>query len=186
MWIFIGLGNPGDGYAKHRHNVGFMVIKALQQTWFFPPMRNKGTYLWTEGQAEGQKIALCQPITYMNRSGEALSNFIPNNRQSNWVVIHDELDLPCGEVRFKQGGGTGGHNGLKSLHRFLGPDYRRLRFGIDRPTHKEDVADYVLSSFSVQQRLKIESATEHLLMNIDVLLAGDEEKFMTRLHTKPC
>jgi PTH1 family peptidyl-tRNA hydrolase len=151
----VGLGNPGDRYAGTRHNVGFEVANALADRWQLPRAKRKYQGLLTEGRAGpgGPRVAVLLPRTYMNEAGRAVgpargSFKLPLERV---LVIHDEIDLPFGEVRTRVGGGLAGHNGLKSVAQELGaPDFVRVRVGVGRPdsTDPEVVASYVLSRFA--------------------------------------
>jgi PTH1 family peptidyl-tRNA hydrolase len=151
----VGLGNPGDRYAGTRHNVGFEVANALADRWQLPRAKRKYQGLLTEGRAGpgGPRVAVLLPQTYMNEAGRAVgpargSFKLPLERV---LVIHDEIDLPFGEVRTRVGGGLAGHNGLKSVAQELGaPDFVRVRVGVGRPdsTDPEVVASYVLSRFA--------------------------------------
>ena len=151
----VGLGNPGDRYAGTRHNIGFEVANALADRWELPRAKHKYQGLLAEGRAGpgGPRVAVLLPQTYMNEAGRAVgpargSFKLPLERV---LVIHDEIDLPFGEVRTRVGGGLAGHNGLKSLAKELGaPDFARVRVGVGRPesTDPEVVASYVLSRFA--------------------------------------
>jgi peptidyl-tRNA hydrolase, PTH1 family len=161
-WLVVGLGNPGPEYAENRHNVGFMIADLLA--------RRAGARFGRARRANaevaegfltpgGPKLVLVKPMTYMNLSGgpaASLSQFfkIPLERI---IAVHDELDIPYGQLRLKVGGGEGGHNGLRSLSKSLGSkDYLRVRFGIGRPPGRQDPADYVLSNFSSAERKELE------------------------------
>jgi PTH1 family peptidyl-tRNA hydrolase len=151
----VGLGNPGDRYVGTRHNIGFEVANALADRWQLPRAKRKYQALLTEGRAGagGPRVAVLLPQTYMNEAGRAVgpargSFKLPLERV---LVIHDEIDLPFGEVRTRVGGGLAGHNGLKSLAQELGaPDFARVRVGVGRPdsTDPDVVASYVLSRFA--------------------------------------
>jgi peptidyl-tRNA hydrolase, PTH1 family len=151
----VGLGNPGDRYAATRHNVGFEVANALASRWELPRAKRKFQGLLTEGRTGpgGPRVAVLLPQTYMNEAGRAVGPArgafkLPLERV---LVIHDEIDLPFGEVRARVGGGLAGHNGLKSVAQGLGgPDFARVRVGVGRPdsTDPEVVASYVLSRFA--------------------------------------
>jgi PTH1 family peptidyl-tRNA hydrolase len=153
-WLVVGLGNPGARYAGSPHNVGFEVADRLAQRWELPRAKTKFAGLLTEGRTGpgGPRVAVLLPQTYMNEAGRAVgpargSFKLPLERV---LVIHDEIDLPFGEVRTRVGGGLAGHNGLKSVARELGaPDFMRVRVGVGRPdsTDPEVVASYVLSRF---------------------------------------
>jgi PTH1 family peptidyl-tRNA hydrolase len=154
-WLVVGLGNPGQKYAGTRHNVGFEVAAALAERWELGRARKKFSGLLSEGRAGpgGPRVAVLLPQTYMNEAGRAVgpargSFKLPLERV---LAIHDEIDLPFGEVRARVGGGLAGHNGLKSLARELGGDgFARVRVGVGRPdsTDPEVVAGHVLSRFA--------------------------------------
>ncbi len=150
MYLIVGLGNPGAKYAKNRHNVGFMVVDRLIDRLGPTPISKKEF----KGELfKSQDILLLKPSTFMNLSGQsvlAVKNFykIPQERI---IVIHDDLDLPLGALRFKKGGSSGGHNGLKSIDALVGSEYLRVRFGIGRPERKEQVISYVLSDFTSKE-----------------------------------
>jgi PTH1 family peptidyl-tRNA hydrolase len=154
-WLIVGLGNPGSRYAGTRHNIGFEVANALGARWDLPKARTLFRGLFTEGRAGigGPRVAILLPQTYMNEAGESVGPArgalkVPLERV---LVLHDEIDLPFGEIRSRVGGGLAGHNGLKSLRRHLGdPGFARVRIGVGRPdsTDPDIVAAYVLSRFS--------------------------------------
>ncbi|MEU5722956.1 aminoacyl-tRNA hydrolase [Micromonospora sp. NPDC047738] len=161
-WLVVGLGNPGREYAGNRHNVGFMVADLLAGRLGAKFGRHKRAVAEAaEGRLGfgGPKLVLVKPLTYMNLSGGpvvALAQFhkIPPGRV---IAVHDELDIPYGQLRVKCGGGEGGHNGLRSMSKSLGTkDYVRVRFGIGRPPGRQDPADYVLSDFSSLERKELE------------------------------
>lgn len=147
--LLVGLGNPGSNYARNRHNVGFMVLDRFADRFGMSVSTNKFSGFYDSGLVSGEKVHLLEPQTYMNLSGKsvvAASQFfdIP---VENWIVVHDEIDLPLGTIKIKIGGGHGGHNGLRDIIAKSGTkDFIRLRIGVDRPKHG-DVADYVLSNF---------------------------------------
>jgi len=144
----IGLGNPGVGYARHRHSIGFRVIDALAQA-CGAQWREREHMLLAEAQLGGRKILLIKPQTFMNNSGRVIPYLIKQGiAAENILVIHDELELPFGQIKLKVGGSHKGHNGLKSIIAVCGPEFARLRFGIGRPEDKAQVADYVLQNFS--------------------------------------
>ncbi|MCW3815253.1 aminoacyl-tRNA hydrolase [Micromonospora sp. DR5-3] len=161
-WLVVGLGNPGREYAGNRHNVGFMVAELLAGRVGAKFGRHKRAVAEVaEGRLGfgGPKLVLLKPLTYMNLSGgpvAALAQFhkIPPGRV---IAVHDELDIPYGQVRVKCGGGEGGHNGLRSMSKSLGTkDYVRVRFGIGRPPGRQDPADFVLADFSSVERKELE------------------------------
>lgn len=182
-FLLIGLGNPGKSYAGNRHNIGFMAVDAIAEAYDFSKWSKKFSGLVCEGSIGGTKALLLKPQTYMNLSGGPGSETarfykIPPERV---IVIHDELDLPLGKLRVKRGGGNGGHNGLKSLDEHLGKEYWRIRFGIGHPGDKDMVADYVLSDFTKAERKQADIVVDEIAKNIDLLLEGDEAKFMSKI-----
>lgn len=153
MLLVVGLGNPGKKYAATRHNVGFNVVEALAARHGGTPWRERYRGLVSEAVLPGQRAVLLEPQTYMNLSGESVALAVGYYKlqASDVVVVHDELDVPLGEVRLKVGGGEAGHNGLKSVSRHLGArDYLRLRVGIGRPPKdfRGDISDFVLQAFA--------------------------------------
>jgi peptidyl-tRNA hydrolase, PTH1 family len=153
-WLIAGLGNPGPGYASSPHNVGFRVAEALAERWDLPKPRKKFGGELSEGRTGpgGPRVAVLRPQTYMNESGRSVGPARGAFKLDldRLVVIHDEIDLPFGDVRVRLGGGLAGHNGLKSLRRELGgPDFHRVRVGVGRPdsTDPDIVAGYVLGKW---------------------------------------
>ncbi|MBF9129246.1 aminoacyl-tRNA hydrolase [Plantactinospora sp. S1510] len=161
-WLLVGLGNPGKEYARNRHNVGFMAAELVAERIGARFGRHRRAHAEVaEGRLGfgGPKLVLAKPLTYMNLSGgpvAALAQFykVPVGQV---IAVHDELDIPYGQLRVKCGGGEGGHNGLRSMSKSLGSkDYVRVRFGIGRPPGRQDPADYVLSDFSAAERKELE------------------------------
>ncbi|MEU4687392.1 aminoacyl-tRNA hydrolase [Actinoplanes sp. NPDC023714] len=166
-WLVVGLGNPGKEYAGNRHNVGFMVADLLASRVGAKFGRAKraqtevaeGRLANSGGFSGGPKVILLKPLTYMNLSGApvvALSQFfkVP---VAHVIAVHDELDVPYGQVRAKRGGGEGGHNGLRSMSKSLASkEYARVRVGIGRPPGRQDPADYVLADFSSAERKELD------------------------------
>jgi peptidyl-tRNA hydrolase, PTH1 family len=179
------LGNPGQQYAATRHNLGFEIANALAHRWELPRTRKKFNGLFAEGRAApgGPRVAILLPQTYMNEAGSSVgpargSLKVPLERL---VVLHDEIDLPFGEVRTKQGGGVAGHNGLKSLREGLGgTDFWRVRAGVGRPdsSDPEIVSRYVLSGFREspeEVRELIERAAAEAERLVEQIAGGAEE-----------
>ena len=135
MILIVGLGNPGAEYKFTRHNIGFLAVETLAEDNHFSPWKEKFKGLVSEGIIDGQKILLLKPKTYMNLSGQSVSLAMQFYKilPENVIVIHDDLDLDPGKVRMKQGGGHGGHNGLKDIDNRVGKDYWRIRLGIGHP-----------------------------------------------------
>ncbi|URM95859.1 aminoacyl-tRNA hydrolase [Actinomadura madurae] len=174
LWLVVGLGNPGPSYAKNRHNAGFMVLDVLaaRAGGRFKSHRARADVL--EGRRAGVRAVLAKPRSFMNDSGgpvKGLLDFykVPVERL---VVVHDELDIPFGAVRLKQGGGDNGHNGLRSITRSLGAkDYLRVRFGVGRPPGRMDAAAFVLKDFSAAERKDLGLEVDRTADAVEALLS---------------
>lgn len=186
--MIVGLGNIGKEYENTRHNVGEWLIAkiAKEQDESFSLNSKLNCYI-AKVNVSYNNVLLVYPTTFMNNSGLAVSkvaNFY-KIEPSEILVVHDELDIDNGQIRLKQGGGHGGHNGLRSIHQHLGRnDYLRLRIGIDHPGHKSKVANYVLSNPSIAQKKLIDEAIDNAINSIDDIINGKIEPAMQRLHTK--
>jgi len=159
MFLVAGLGNPGPRYADTRHNFGFLAVDALAARLGAEPFRDKFSAQVSRARLGPEELVLLKPQTFMNLSGQSVQPAAAFFKVpvSAVVVLHDELDLPFGEIRLKQGGGHAGHNGLRSLIERLGsPDFLRVRLGIGRPPPAfRDVADYVLARFDPEERPRV-------------------------------
>jgi len=180
--VIIGLGNPGPEYRKTRHNIGFRVVDRLAERWGVQLLRN--AFLSKIGEAfwQGEKILLIQPQTYMNRSGETavqLRDFY-QLAISDFIVTHDDLDLPLGRIRIKRGGGGGGNRGVASLVAELGgKDFPRVKIGVGRPPGKQDPVDFLLQPFTPQEEAFILPAVEQAAEALEILLTDGLEKAMS-------
>jgi len=148
--LIAGLGNPGAQYARNRHNVGFMCVDTIHESYGFGPWRAKFQGFISEGKLKRRKVYLLKPMTYMNDSGLSVggaARFL-KLMASAVVVMHDEIDLAAGKLKAKTGGGDAGHNGLRSITAALGPDYHRVRIGVGHPVTRERVVGHVLQNFS--------------------------------------
>ncbi len=156
MLLLVGLGNPGREYASHRHNVGFMALDALAERVGADAFREKFSGEWSRAEIAGEPAILLKPMTYMNDSGRSVQPAMAffKIEPARLIVVHDELDVPFGEVRLKMGGGHAGHNGLRSIMAQVPGDFARIRVGVSRPppTFQGDVADYVLAGFDATER----------------------------------
>ncbi len=180
MKVIAGLGNPGAKYAWNRHNVGFMAVDRIAADHGFGPWRARFQGQASEGRLGAQKLLLIKPGTFMNRSGQALGEALRYYKlgPEDLIVIHDELDLAPGRIRVKTGGGHAGHNGLRSLHAHVGPDYTRIRLGIGHPGDRNRVSAWVLSDFPRAEREGLEALLEALSRGIGKLVAGDAPGFL--------
>ena len=191
-WLIAGLGNPGPEYSGNRHNAGFMVADLLAERAGTRFKRDRSRAVVASGRLAGFPVTLAKPMTFMNLSGRpvaALRTFykIPPERI---VVVHDELDLPLGALRLKQGGGDNGHNGLRSVTAALGTrDYFRVRVGIGRPPGRMDPADFVLHDFSAAERKLVPELLERAADATEALmrrgLAAAQNEFHAATQPAP-
>jgi len=180
MQIWAGLGNPGAKYALHRHNVGFMMMDALAQTYNFGPEQKKFSGTVREGRIGTHKILLLKPATFMNESGRSVGEAMRFYKLEldALTVFHDELDLAPFKVKAKQGGGTAGHNGLRSIDKHLGKDFRRIRIGIGHPGHKERVHGHVLGNYAKAEMDMLADMLGAMAAEAEWLAAGDDVRFI--------
>ncbi|SEG47063.1 peptidyl-tRNA hydrolase [Thermomonospora echinospora] len=187
LWLVIGLGNPGPGYAGNRHNAGFMVLDVLAGRAASRFRAHKSRADVVEGRLAGRRVVLAKPRSFMNESGGPVAGLrdffkVPAERV---VVVHDELDIPYGAVRLKQGGGAGGHNGLRSISRSLGtPDYLRVRFGVGRPPGRMDPAAFVLRDFSATERKELDLHVEVAADAVEMVLAEGLQAAQNAYHAR--
>jgi PTH1 family peptidyl-tRNA hydrolase len=180
MKLLIGLGNPGPQYVHNRHNVGFLALDTIADTYSFPSFKIKKDCMLCEGEIGGEKVALLKPMTYMNNSGIAASEFVRFYKihLDHIYVIHDELDLAFGKIKVKQGGGHGGHNGLKSLDAHVGNTYWRVRIGVDHPGRRELVNSHLLGDFSKSEFEELPILLDAIADHLPTLLSGNPERFL--------
>ena len=183
MQLWVGLGNPGPQYAMHRHNVGFMAVDVIAETYSFSAVQKKFSGWVQEGRIGTEKVILLKPATFMNESGRAVSEAMRFYKLdlSALTVFHDELDLAPFKVKVKQGGGHAGHNGLRSIAQHLGPDYRRVRLGIGHPGHKDRVTSYVLGNFAKSEMDPLVDMLGGIAAEADWLAKGNDARFMSEL-----
>ncbi len=184
MRLVVGLGNPGLRYAKNRHNIGFIAVDAIARRYGLPAFRDRFKGELSEGPIGGEKRLLLKPQTFMNASGEAVLAAASFYRipPGEIVVIHDEIDLKPGKLRVKRGGGSAGHNGLRSIDALLGADYWRVRIGVGHPGVKELVQPYVLQNFPAEEISEWAGPlVDALAETFPLLLAGDPPAFMSEV-----
>ena len=185
MRLIVGLGNPGAEYDDTRHNVGFMALDALATHYEMGPWKKKFKGLLSTSSSKD--FLLLKPLTFMNLSGEAVLEAIQFHKiaPKDVIVFHDDLDVPPGSVKIKQGGGSGGHNGIKSIDAQIGQDYWRVRIGIGHPGMKGDVVtNYVLSSFAKADQLWLSPLLNALVGGFDNMLKSDTESYLSFIVKK--
>jgi PTH1 family peptidyl-tRNA hydrolase len=179
MKLIVGLGNPGAKYAGHRHNIGFMALDRIVSDHGFPAWKGKHQGAVTEGRFGSDRAVLLKPETFMNNSGQSVQAAMRFYKlePSDVVVLHDEIDLAPGKVKYKMGGGHAGHNGLRSIHAHIGPDYGRVRLGVGHPGHKDRVPSYVLHDFAKADQEWLDDVLRGVSDGAPHLAAGDTAKF---------
>jgi PTH1 family peptidyl-tRNA hydrolase len=184
--LIAGLGNPGPKYLWTRHNAGFMVLDRFSHLAGIPLTRKNFSGLYGEGDLRGERLLLLKPQTFMNLSGRSVAAALRFHKLSlqDMIVIHDDLDIPFGCIKLKEGGGHAGHNGLRSLTQELGSgDFIRLRIGIGRPSHG-DMADYVLTNFAPEEMAGLPRLLDGVVDALELLIAEGAAKAMSLYHNK--
>ncbi|MFC3628096.1 aminoacyl-tRNA hydrolase [Paracoccus angustae] len=186
MKLIVGLGNPGAKYAANRHNIGFMAVDRIAADHGFSPWKARFQGLAAEGRLGAERMTLLKPQTFMNLSGQSVGEAMRYLKltPAEVIVLHDELDLAPGKCRVKQGGGHAGHNGLRSIHQHIGPDYARVRLGIGHPGHKDRVAGYVLSDFAKADGEWLDDLLRGVSDGAEALAAGDGPRFQNAVAAR--
>ena len=177
MLLLVGLGNPNPDNIDNRHNVGFLIIDAINAKF-------KG--LLTTGKIEEQKIFAIKPLTFMNSSGICIKELIEYFKidVKNVFVFHDDMDINIGKVKAKFGGGSAGHNGIESLDKNIGKSYSRIRIGIGRPSNNSIGADHVLDDFSNEEKQSVQEVTKNIIESLSILIKKDLDLFSSKVNQK--
>jgi len=184
--LLVGLGNPGPEYALHRHNVGFMALERIASRHGFGSLKSRFKGLTAEGRIGSAKILGLKPTTYMNRSGDAVAEAVQfyKLKPEQVIVLYDELDLAPGKMKVKKGGGSAGHNGIRSIDAAIGPDFWRVRIGIGHPGVKELVHGYVLHGFAKADKEWLDPLLDAMADEFAAMAEGKPELFMTKVAAK--
>ncbi len=179
--IWVGLGNPGASYAMQRHNVGFMAVDAIAEVHGFDPPKKAFSGWAQQGRIGTERILLLKPATFMNDSGRSVRAAMDYFKKTiaDVTVFHDELDLAPFKVKVKTGGGTAGHNGLRSTEAHIGNDFRRVRIGIGHPGHKDKVTKYVLGNYAKAEHEPLSDLLAAIAAEAEWLAKGDDARFMS-------
>ena len=181
-WLIIGLGNPGKKYRLTKHNMGFRIVDRFAEKEGIKLKRRLGKVQIGEGRSGAERVVIAKPLAYMNRSGSVVKKLIKEVGISpdQLVVVHDDLDLACGRIKIKEGGGHGGHKGVRSIIEELGsPDFLRVKVGIDKPQGPDEGADYVLSPFDNEQLPLVEEGMEQASKAIEAIIVSGKDKAMS-------
>lgn len=188
MYLIAGLGNPDKKYEHTRHNVGFDVIDELAEKYDIHIGEKKHKALIGKGMIEGQKVVLAKPQTYMNLSGESIARMIQYYKldpATELIVIYDDISFAPGNLRIRQSGSAGGHNGIKNIIKCLGTqDFMRIKVGVGEKPKGRDLADFVLGHFSKEEREDLEKAMQRAAEAVGYMVNGEVEKAMNQYNKK--
>ena len=186
MLLFVGLGNPTPDSENNRHNVGFKIIDSINKKFGLSKQKPKFKGLLTTGNVGDKKIYAIKPLTFMNNSGICIRELIEYFKidSSDIIVFHDDLDIEFGKIKAKFGGADAGHNGIKSLDKFIGKDYSRVRIGIGRPESKISVSDFVLNDFNQEEQDELEKTTTNIIDSLNILIDKKLELFSSTVNNK--
>ena len=188
LWLVVGLGNPGSGYAATRHNVGQMVVDEIARRGSLSFKKHKTNATVAEGRLApgGPRVLLAKPNSYMNVSGGPVSQLVRfySVEPSRLIVVHDEIDIPFDTIKLKAGGGHGGHNGVRDITAALGtPDFTRVRVGVGRPPGRQDAAEFVLRPFSATERASLPNLISDAADAVEQVVTDGLTSAQQRFHS---
>ena len=183
MWVIVGLGNPGAEYAHTRHNLGFMVLETLARRWRIALRDVSSAVRLGSGAIADRAVQLAEPRAFMNRSGEALAQ-LPLMADDALMVIHDDLDLPAGQLRVRPRGSSAGHRGIESIVERFGSEFARIRIGIGRPADGQDVVDFVLAPLSPTELIDFGPSVERAADAVQCVVTDGIAVAMNRFNTR--
>ena len=186
MLLFVGLGNPNPNNSNNRHNVGFLMIDAINQKFKLSKQKPKFKGLLTTGNINEQKVFAIKPLTFMNRSGICIKELIEYFKidVKDVFVFHDDMDIDMGKVKVKFGGSNAGHNGIESIDKNIGKNYSRVRIGIGRPKKNSTSADHVLENFSNDEKGNVEKITKNITESLSILINKNLDLFSSKINQK--
>ena len=184
MLLFVGLGNPNPDNKDNRHNVGFLVIDALNEKFKLSKQKPKFKGLLTTGKINEEKVFAIKPLTFMNNSGICIKELIDYFKidVKDVFVFHDDMDINIGKVKVKIGGGNAGHNGIDSLDKNIGKNYSRIRIGVGRPKRNSTGADHVLENFSGDEKQNVEQVAKNITEYLSILINKDIDLFSSKIN----
>ena len=186
MLLLVGLGNPNLNNSNNRHNVGFLVIDAINEKFKLSKQKPKFKGLLTTGKIDEQKVFAIKPLTFMNSSGICIRELIEYFKidVKDVFVFHDDMDIDIGKVKVKFGGRNAGHNGIDSIDKNIGKNYSRVRIGIGRPKKNSAGADHVLDDFSNDEKENVETITKNIIESLSLLINKDLDLFSSKINQK--
>ena len=186
MLLLVGLGNPNPNNSNNRHNIGFLVIDAINQKFKLSKQKPKFKGLLTTGKISEQKVFAIKPLTFMNSSGVCIKELIEYFKieVKNVFVFHDDMDIDIGKVKVKFGGSSAGHNGIESIDKNIGKNYSRVRVGIGRPKKNSTGADHVLDNFSIDEKEGVDEVTKNIIESLSILISKDLDLFSSKINQK--
>ena len=184
MLLLVGLGNPNPNNTNNRHNVGFLVIDAINQKFKLSKQKPKFKGLLTTGNIEEQKVFAIKPLTFMNSSGVCIKELIEYFKidVKDVFVFHDDMDIDFGKIKAKFGGSSAGHNGIESIDKFIGKDYSRVRIGIGHPKQKKKVNNHVLEDFKEDEDERISDITDNIVKQLPTLIEKKIDLFSSKVN----
>ena len=186
MMLLVGLGNPSPNNLNNRHNVGFLVIDAINEKFKLSKQKPKFKGLLTTGKINEQKVFAIKPLTFMNRSGICIKELIEYFKieVKDVFVFHDDMDIDIGKIKVKFGGSNAGHNGIDSIDKNIGKNYSRIRIGIGRPKNNSTGAEHVLDNFSVEEKGNVDEVTKNITESLSILINKDLDLFSSKINQK--
>ena len=186
MMLLVGLGNPNPNNSNNRHNVGFLIIDAINEKFKLSKQKPKFKGLLTTGKINEQKVFAIKPLTFMNSSGICIKELIEYFKidVKDVFVFHDDMDIDIGKVKVKFGGSNAGHNGIDSIDKNIGKSYSRVRIGIGRPKKNSAGADHVLDNFSNDEKENVEEVTKNIIESLSILINKDLDLFSSKINQK--
>jgi len=186
MLLLVGLGNPNPNNTNNRHNVGFLVIDAINAKFKLSKQKPKFKGLLTTGKINEQKVYAIKPLTFMNNSGICIREIIEYFKINvkDVFVFHDDMDIDIGKIKVKFGGGNAGHNGIESIDTNIGKDYSRVRIGIGRPKNNSTGVEHVLDNFANEEKKGIEEVNNNIIKSLSILINKDLDLFSSKVNQK--
>ena len=186
MLLLVGLGNPSPNNSNNRHNVGFIVIDAINSKFKLSKQKPKFKGLLTTWKIDDKKVYAIKPLTFMNSSGICIKELIEYFKidAKDVFVFHDDMDIDIGKVKVKFGGSSAGHNGIESIDKNIGRDYSRIRIGIGRPQNNSTGVEHVLDNFSSDEKQSIEKVADNIINSLSVLITKDLDLFSSKINKK--